>query len=90
MFEPMFKPKPPRGPQRKGNERMPADVQIRECFPQPKKERLDEGREMRRGKENAFGDRDFFCFSSKTKKAEEGLRCVLSEGNTHAFSTAVV
>lgn len=37
-------------------------VQIRECFPQPLKERLDEGREMRRGKENAFGDRDFFFF----------------------------
>lgn len=37
-------------------------VQIRECFPQPLKERLDEGREMRRGKENAFGDRDFFLF----------------------------
>ena len=25
----------------------------------------------------------FICFSSKTKKAEDGLRCVLSEGNTH-------
>lgn len=37
-------------------------VQIRECFPQPLKERLDEGREMRRGKENAFGDRYFFFF----------------------------
>lgn len=23
--------------------------------------------------------RDFICFSSKTKKAEDGLRCVLSE-----------
>ena len=40
-------------------------VQIRECFPQPLKERLDEGR----GKENAFGDRDFICFSSKTRMA---------------------
>lgn len=59
---------------------MPA--KLRECFPQPFKERLDEGREMRRGKENAFGDRDFICFSSKTKKAEDGLGCVLSEGNT--------
>nr|KAJ0199119.1 hypothetical protein LSAT_V11C600323920 [Lactuca sativa] len=57
-------------------------VQIRECFPQPLKERLDEGREMRRGKEKAFGDRYFLSFSSKTKKAEDGLRCVLSEGNT--------
>lgn len=52
-------------------------VQIRECFPQPLKERLDEGREMRRGKENAFGDRDFFFIEN-----EEGLRCMLSEGNT--------
>lgn len=34
------------------------------------------------GKEKAFGDRDFLSFSSKTKKAEDGLRCVLSEGNT--------
>lgn len=56
MFEPMFKPNPPH------SERMPADVQIRECFPQPLKERLDEGREMRRGKENAFGDRDVDLF----------------------------
>jgi len=36
----------------------------------------------REGKENAFGDRDWISFSSKTKKAEDGLRCVLSEGNT--------
>ena len=57
-------------------------VQIRKCFSQPLKERLDEGREMRRGKENTFGDRDFICFSSKTKKAEDGLRCMLDEGNT--------
>ncbi|KAK1402537.1 hypothetical protein POM88_002142 [Heracleum sosnowskyi] len=40
------------------------------------------GGEMRRGEEKAFGDRYFLCFSSKTKKAEDGLRCVLSEGNT--------
>ncbi|KAJ4951973.1 hypothetical protein NE237_028805 [Protea cynaroides] len=33
-------------------------------------------------RENAFGDRDWISFSSKTKKAEDGLRCVLSEGNT--------
>ncbi|KAL8199564.1 hypothetical protein R6Q57_013132 [Mikania cordata] len=31
----------------------------RRSFPQPLKERLDEGREMRREKEKAFGDRDF-------------------------------
>lgn len=36
----------------------------------------------REGKENAFGDRDFLYFSSKTKKAEDGLRRVLSEVNT--------
>lgn len=35
-------------------------------------------REMRQGKENAFEDRDFIFFSSKTKKAEDGLWCVLS------------
>lgn len=40
----------------------------------PLKERLDEGGEMRRGKENAFGDRDWISFSS-----------VLSEGNTLSF-----
>ena len=34
-----------------------------------------EGKRFRRS-------RFFFCFSSKTKKAEDGLRCVLSEGNT--------
>ena len=77
MFEPMFKP-----PYflyffflLRRNARQ---VQIRECFPQPLKERLDEGRGMRRGKENAFGDRDWIFFSLKTKKAEDGLRCVLS------------
>ena len=81
MFEPMFKPNKPTSylSQAGKNARQ---VQIRECFPQPLKERLDEGREMRRGKEKAFGDRDFIDFSSKTKKAEDGLRCVLSEGNT--------
>lgn len=81
MFEPMFKPNKPTSylSQAGKNARQ---VQIRECFPQPLKERLDEGREMRRGKEKAFGDRDFLDFSSKTKKAEDGLRCVLSEGNT--------
>jgi len=78
MFEPMLKPTPYLSKERKHSRQ----VQIRECFPQPFKERLDEGREMRRGKENAFGDRDFICFSSKTKKAEDGLGCVLSEGNT--------
>jgi hypothetical protein len=56
MFEPMFKPNP--SPYKAGKNAR--QVQIRECFPQPLKERLDEGREMRRGKENAFGDRDFF------------------------------
>lgn len=68
MFEPMFKPilPPPYLNKAGKNARQ---VQIRECFPQPLKERLDEGREMLRGKENAFGDRDLICFSSKTKKA---------------------
>lgn len=47
-------------------------VQIRECFPQPLKERLDEGREMRRGKENAFGDRDLICFSSRRPRMAYG------------------
>lgn len=27
------------------------------------------------------GDQDFLCFSSKTKKTENGLQCLLSEGN---------
>ncbi|CAH2062658.1 unnamed protein product, partial [Thlaspi arvense] len=43
-------------------------------LPQPFKERLDEGREMRRGKVRSR-DRDLICFSSKTKKAEDGLGC---------------
>lgn len=35
----------------------------------PLKERLDEGREMRRGKENAFGDREiFFVFHRKRRR----------------------
>ena len=86
MFEPsyaypMFKPTKPTPHLNKAGKNA-RQVQIRECFPQPLKERLDEGREMRRGKEKAFGDRYFLVFSSKTKKAEDGLRCVLSEGNT--------
>ncbi|KAL3537633.1 hypothetical protein ACH5RR_000999 [Cinchona calisaya] len=37
---------------------------------------------MRRGMENAFGDRDLICFSSETKKAEDGLRSAReSSGN---------
>src|ERR1044072_6377872 len=40
-------------------------VQIRECFPQPLKERLDEGREMRRGEEKAFGG---FFFHRKRRR----------------------
>src|SRR2546425_6302798 len=79
MFEPMFKTTPPYLNKAGKNARQ---VQIGECFPQPLKERLDEGGEMRRRKENAFGDRYKICFSSKTKKAEDGLRCVLSAGNT--------
>lgn len=47
-------------------------VQIRECFPQPLKERLDEGREMRRGKEKAFGDRDWISFSSRRPRMAYG------------------
>lgn len=35
-----------------------------------------EGKRFRRSRFHLF-------FSSKTKKAEDGLRCVLSEGNTH-------
>jgi hypothetical protein len=77
----MFKPTKPTPHLNKAGKNA-RQVQIRECFPQPLKERLDEGREMRRGKEKAFGDRDFLSFESKTKKAEDGLRCVLSEGNT--------
>ncbi|KAL5798426.1 hypothetical protein ACOSQ2_003246 [Xanthoceras sorbifolium] len=40
-----------------------------------RREAAGEGKRFRRS-------RDFLCFSSKTKKAEDGLRCVLSEGNT--------
>lgn len=44
-------------------------VQIRECFPQPLKEKLDEGGE---GKGNAFGDRDLICFSSRRPRMAYG------------------
>ena len=60
MFEPMFKPNPPPYLNKAGKNAR--QVQKRECFSQPLKERLDEGREMRRGKENAFGDRDVDLF----------------------------
>ena len=46
-----------------------SQVQIRECFSQPLKERLDEGRGMRRGEENAFGDREIlFVFHQKRRR----------------------
>lgn len=80
MFEPMFKPNPPYL-NKAGNHAL--QVQIRECFPQPLKERLDEGGGGGRKKLSEIE----ICFSSKTKKAADGLRCVLSEGT---FSTAVV
>lgn len=42
-------------------------VQIRECFPQPLKERLDKGREMRRGKSISEID-IFFVFNRKRRR----------------------
>lgn len=54
----MFK-NPPPGPTKALG--MPADVQIRFATPFLK-ERLDEGRGMRRGQENALGDRDVDLF----------------------------
>ncbi|KAL8115220.1 hypothetical protein AgCh_021885 [Apium graveolens] len=81
MFELMFKPTPP-----------PLfEAGWKECPPSSDKGMLPPtskgkarrgGGETRRGKEKAFGDRYFLCFSSKMKKAGDGLRCVLSEGNT--------
>jgi hypothetical protein len=76
MFEPMFKPNP--SPYLNKAGKNARQVQIRFFFiPQPLKERLDEGRE---GEGKRF--RRSIFFSSKTNKAEDGLRCVLSEGNT--------
>ena len=60
MFEPLFKPNKPTPICLNKAGKNARQVQIRECFPQPNKERLDEGRG--RGKENAFGDRDWICF----------------------------
>ena len=44
-------------------------------LPKPLKERLDEGREMRRGKENAFGDRDvdFFFIENEEGRGYRSL-----------------
>ena len=65
MFEPMFKPNPPPYFNKAGKNAR--QVQKRECFSQPLKERLDEGR--RRGKENAFGDREIlFVFHRKRRR----------------------
>lgn len=47
MFEPIFKSTPPYLNKAGKNARQ---VQIRECFPQPLKERLDEGGEAGEGK----------------------------------------
>ncbi|MQM22024.1 hypothetical protein Taro_055072 [Colocasia esculenta] len=52
----MLKPKPTPGP--KGEFENACRRSDKGMLPKPLKERLDEGRGMRRGKENAFGDRD--------------------------------
>lgn len=59
MFEPMFKQNPSPG--------------WKECPPSSDKEgttpeRLDEGREMRRGKEKAFGDREIFFLLHRKRR----------------------
>lgn len=46
------------------------------------KARRREGDAAGEGKGFRRSRRDLISFSSKTKKAEDGLRCVFSEGNT--------
>lgn len=60
MFLSMLKPKPTPGP--KGEFENACRRSDKGMLPKPLKERLDEGRGMRRGKENAFGDRDVDLF----------------------------
>ena len=52
-------------------------------LPKPLKERLDEGREMRRGKENAFGDRDvdLFFIENEEGRGDSSLRALPALSN---------
>ena len=60
---------------------MPADVQIR-CISLTTKGKARRREGDAAGEGKRFRRSIFFYLSSKTKKAEDGLRCVLSEGNT--------
>lgn len=75
MFEPMFKPNKTTPYLNKAGKNA-RQIQIRECFPQPLKERLDEGREMQRGKENAFGDRDLFFIENEEGRGWPTVRII--------------
>lgn len=54
---------------------MPADVQIRFATPFGfgDLERLDKGRGMRRGQENALGDRDVDLFENEEGRGDSSL-----------------
>lgn len=78
MFEPMFK-----------QTHLLFESGWKECPPSSDKGMLPptiKGKARRREGDAAGEGKGFlrsrFSFSSKTKKAEDGLRCVLSEGNT--------
>ncbi|YP_010185149.1 hypothetical protein LI410_mgp077 (mitochondrion) [Apium graveolens] len=67
MFELMFKPTPP--PYLRQAGKNVRQVQIRECFPQPLKERLDEGGGRRVGGRKRLSEIDiFFVFHRKRRR----------------------
>lgn len=84
MFEPIFKSTPPYLNKAGKNARQ---VQIRECFPQPLKERLDEGGEAGEGKRFRRSRFDLFFIENEEGRGWSTVRVIWRE---HAFSTAMV
>ena len=66
MFEPMFKPNPPPYLNKAGKNAR--QVQKRECFSQPLKERLDKGREMQHRNDSEREGEDLILKDSRMYK----------------------
>jgi len=85
MFEPMFKPNPPLFVCLNKARKNARQVQIRKCFPQPLKERLDEGRGRKTLSEIEIG----FLFHQKRRRPRMAYGACYLKG-TRFFDRGVV
>lgn len=81
MFEPMFKPNKPTPYLNKAGKNA-RQVQIRECFPQPLKERLDEGSSG--GRKTLSEIEIFFVFHRKRRRSRMAYGAYYLKG-THTL-----